>query len=214
MNHPAQISFTAVFAVLVTGAVGGAQACGNATGVAAGGACITAIDCATGLICLPKTHVCSSNLTSVTTELDSGSLDAAAAAKDAPAPTGDTGAMMAADTGAGTGSGSGGCNGTLLTVNNIISWCTVTVGSNAPSTAATQTVCVAGSSVSISATPINGFQLWSGMWESGTTSMAGTVAGGTSTATANLSGATGCVTVCCEQATASPTDCDNTNACP
>jgi hypothetical protein len=51
-----------------------ALSCSNSTGVAAGGQCFQAIDCAPGLVCIPmgSTRVCSSNLTSIETELDAG----------------------------------------------------------------------------------------------------------------------------------------------
>jgi hypothetical protein len=88
----------------LAGAGLGVQACGNGTGVASGGACITAIDCAAGLICLPKTHVCSSNLTSVETMLEGGN-DTSAAAPDSGTPKIPTDAPASTDAPAPTDTG-------------------------------------------------------------------------------------------------------------
>jgi hypothetical protein len=64
-------------------------ACSSLQGAPAGTQCFSAIDCAAGLVCIKKgsTSVCSSNLTSIETMIDSG-MDAA---------SGDAGPIMLAD---------------------------------------------------------------------------------------------------------------------
>jgi hypothetical protein len=102
------VAVTALALGVGLGAIGLAvQACGNGTGVASGGACITAIDCAAGLICLPKTHVCSSNLTSVETMLEGGN-DTSAAAPDGGTPVIPTDAAVSTDAPAATDTGTAG----------------------------------------------------------------------------------------------------------
>lgn len=104
-------------------------------------------------------------------------------------------------------------------MHNYLEWCSVSVAGATASTAGSQTVCVPAGSVNLTATPVSGFEVWSGMWESGTASKAGTVTGSgvgtgaTSATTATVSGATGCVTVCCAS-DSTGADCAGSNACP
>lgn len=69
------------------GSLGGG--CSSLQGAPSGTQCFSAIDCAAGLVCVPKGNisVCTNNLTSIETEIDSG-MDAA---------SGDTGPIMLAD---------------------------------------------------------------------------------------------------------------------
>jgi hypothetical protein len=80
----------------VAGAVAGlgffAQACGSAPGIGSGGQCFVVADCAPGLICEAKGNIriCSSNLTSLESELDGGDAGGAAATDTGAGPA-DTG---------------------------------------------------------------------------------------------------------------------------
>jgi hypothetical protein len=94
-----------------------------------------------------------------------------------------------------------GCTGVTVTVLNSLVWCSVSVNGGAPSSGASQTVCVpADSDVSLVATPLSGFEL--GLWhhtdgDTGTGDM-GVVSGGMSTASLTAPGTgTACVWVCC-----------------
>src|SRR5580704_2591954 len=109
--------------------------------------------------------------------------------------------------GGGSSSGSsegGGCSGATpiaLTVNNYLSWCSVSVAGGAASSAASQTVCVASGSVDLTATALSGFVLGPDPWHgtSGDTGSGdpGTLSGMMSTAKVNASGTAACAWVCC-----------------
>lgn len=110
------------------------------------------------------------------------------------------GAGGGAGGGTGGGAADGGC--THLTVKNYLSWCDVSVGAAAASSAASTTVCVAPGTVALSAAPLAGFQLGSTPWHhtNGDTGSgeAGTVSGGHSSAAVTVGGTSVCVWVCCE----------------
>jgi hypothetical protein len=106
-----------------------------------------------------------------------------------------------------------------LTVYNIDTWCSVSVGSNAASIAAKQTVCVADGAVTLVAKAKNTTYIL-GDWH-GTTGDTGsgdpgtvTDAGGAaeSQASVSVSGATACVWVCCPFAGGS--GCTVADPCP
>jgi hypothetical protein len=97
-------------ACLVALIVGLACGCGSVTGAPPGTQCFSAIDCAAGLVCVPKgsIRVCSSNLAAIETEIDAGS-DGPAAAGDgsaaSPAPS-DATTMSTSDASSAVDSGS------------------------------------------------------------------------------------------------------------
>lgn len=127
-------------------------------------------------------------------------------------------------TGSGGTTGSGGATGDAnaegagcvdLTVLNYLNWCSVSIAGAAPSTGASQTACVQPGAVSLSATPLTGFQLGLAPWhrtdgDHGTGEL-GTVTGNASTATVTVSGAQ-CVWVCCEFTGGG--GCPTANQCP
>ncbi|HEY1555643.1 MAG TPA: hypothetical protein VGF94_12485 [Kofleriaceae bacterium] len=88
---------------------------------------------------------------------------------------------------------------TPLTVKNFDAWCTVTVGSNAPSSSASQLVNVLPGTIALSATANTGFVL--GLWHhtDGDTGSgdAGTLNGSASDATITVGATSTCVWVCC-----------------
>lgn len=75
--------------------LGSVGACSSLNGEAAGSQCFSALDCAAGLVCIPKGSIrfCSSDLTSIETEIDSG-LDAGAGLGDGPIPKRPDGALV------------------------------------------------------------------------------------------------------------------------
>lgn len=108
------------------------------------------------------------------------------------------------------------CSGTTpvqLTVKNYLAWCSVSVDGAAPSSAASQTTCVASGAVQLTATPLAGFSL--GLWHHTTGDAGsgdpGTVVAGTSDATVDASGSSTCVWVCCP--TTGLDDCPTTDQC-
>ena len=127
----------------------------------------------------------------------------------------------------GSGSGGGGmqsaaCTGATpvaLTVKNYLSWCDVSIGGGASSSAASRTACVADGAVPLTAQALPGFELGAAPWHHTTgdtgSGEAGTITGtgqtAVSAATVNASGAAACVWVCCETAGAS--DCPTTDLC-
>jgi hypothetical protein len=124
----------------------------------------------------------------------------------------------------GSSGGAGGCSGTTpvsLTVENFLSWCSVSVAGAAASSAATQTMCVAAGAVDLSATANATFVLGTTPWHdtAGDTGSGdpGTVTGSgqaaQSATTVSVSGASGCVWVCCPGANGTPA-CPTTNQCP
>jgi hypothetical protein len=131
---------------------------------------------------------------------------------DAASTPGDDAGNDAASTGS-----DGGCDGVLLTMHNVLSWCSVSVNGGAASTGATQTVCVpADTDINLVATAASAaFEL--GDWHNtdGDTGSGepGTVSGAMSTATF-MTGASGtaCVWVCCPF-NPSGTGCDVTDPC-
>ncbi len=121
---------------------------------------------------------------------------------------GSGGSTTSATGGSATGAGgsSTGCSGSTpvtLTVLNFDAWCSVAVGTGTASPAASQTVCVADGSVTLTATPNAGFILgdWYGIDGNTTTGQAGTVTGSGATAqttiTTTVSGSSACVSICC-----------------
>jgi hypothetical protein len=109
-----------------------------------------------------------------------------------------------------------GCSGTELTVINADTWCTVTVGSNAPFTGEQEVYCVpTGTAVNLSATPQGGFMLEnSDNWhdQTGTENDTGG-ADGTASTTETPTGKTACVWVCCPGTGGSPA-CPTSDQCP
>ncbi len=100
------------------------------------------------------------------------------------------------------------CSGSTpaaLTVKNYLDWCAVSIEGAAPSSAATQTVCVADGTVALSASALTGFELGPDPWHrtAGDTGAGdpGTVTGtgqtATSSTTVNVTGSSACVWVCC-----------------
>lgn len=135
------------------------------------------------------------------TETDTGvAIDVGGGTDDVGAGT-DSGTE--ADTGAAmTDAGGTGCDGVLLTVHNVLVWCSVSVDGGAASAAATQTVCVdAESDVSLVATALTGFELGDWHHTNGDAGSGdpGVVTGGMSTATlsTDATGGTACVWICC-----------------
>jgi hypothetical protein len=87
--RPPSFSFvTAAAAVLALASL--APACGSEQGAPSGTQCFSALDCAAGLVCVPKGGIstCTSNTSTIQTEVDAGA-DAGNA--------GDTGPIMLAD---------------------------------------------------------------------------------------------------------------------
>jgi len=83
------------------------------------------------------------------------------------------------------------CAGTELTVKNVLVWCEVTVGSNPPSSAREQNVCVPDGTVDLAATPLTGYMLGKHAWHDTTTTEKGGLA------TVTVTGGKACVWVCC-----------------
>jgi hypothetical protein len=100
---------------------------------------------------------------------------------------------------------------TELTVINYHSWCTVTVATGSPSTAATQTICAPAGTVSLTAMPNSGFELGTDPWHDTDTT---TQSGGVATETVTGVGAA-CVWACCEGVGTPPSrPCPTTDQCP
>lgn len=109
-----------------------------------------------------------------------------------------------------------------LTVKNYLNWCKVAVGSGSASAAAEQQVFEQPGQVTLTATPVAGFELDTTMWHhtdgdasgSGEAGMqTGTPTTGTSTAMATVTAtASKCVWVCCRSVAAE--DCPTTDQCP
>jgi hypothetical protein len=105
-------------------------------------------------------------------------------------------------------------------VKNVDTWCSIAVGNGAPSPAPQQVVCVPAGTTTVSATPLNGFELDpNGTWhdtdgDTGTGDK-GTISGNTSTANVTAASATStkCVWACCPGQGGSPS-CPTTNQCP
>jgi hypothetical protein len=107
-----------------------------------------------------------------------------------------------------------------LTVNDYLSWCSISIKGAAASTAPSQVVCVAPGALTLTATPILGFELGPAPWHGTTgdrgTGELGSVIGvdpsATSTATAIASGTSTCVWACCPFPDG--TGCPPTSQCP
>lgn len=110
---------------------------------------------------------------------------------------------------------------TALTIMNTLAWCSVTVGNNAASAAATKVYNVQPGTISLSATAETGFMLSTTMWhhtagdsgggEAGMVTGSGPTA---SSATTVVVGTTAkCVWVCCPSTTVT-TDCNIADPCP
>ncbi len=98
----------------------------------------------------------------------------------------------------GGGGSGGGCDGVVLTVKNYLSWCSVTVADEAPSTAADIEVCVpANSTVDLSATALAGFILGEGPWHDTNSPGAPTGDPPHSDTTVDVTTGADCVWVCC-----------------
>lgn len=118
------------------------------------------------------------------------------------------------------GSGSG--SSVLLTVKDAPTgtpWCSVTIGSQAASTAGVVTAPITASGpITLKVSPNSGFKLDTNMWhhtdgDTGTGDT-GTVSGTTSTTTVTVTAGTAkCVWVCCPGSTGSPA-CPTTDQCP
>ncbi len=140
------------------------------------------------------------------------------------AATGGTGQGGAGGDGSG-GMGTGGtvavpCDGTELTVHNILAWCSVTVGDNAPFTSATKTVCVPEGATDLSAVALDFFKLGDAPWHD-TDGDAGPGEAGVRTGSgqdessavvATVSGDSACVWVCCPHTDG--TGCNVVDPCP
>ena len=143
----------------------------------------------------------------VSPEHDAAAADAPANAPDAPlidahvidAPPGTPDASMI-DASTMTDAGTPDAGGLTLTVKDYLSWCSVSVDGGAGLSTTPQTISVtAGSTASLTAMPLSGFQL--GLWHhtDGDTGSGdpGTLSGTTSTATATIGSTSKCVWVCC-----------------
>jgi hypothetical protein len=105
-------------------------------------------------------------------------------------------------------------------VKNYLSWCSVQVGSNAASSAGSQTVCVPSGTTTLVATALTGFELGTTPWhdtdgdtgggEQGT--VTGTGQSATSTAMITVSGNSDCAWVCCPNV--GQMNCPTTDQCP
>jgi collagen type VII alpha len=125
---------------------------------------------------------------------------------------------------ASTGTGTMGCSGATpvaLKVKNFLSWCSVTVGTTAASSAAEQTICVAsGATVDVSAVANATFELGATPWhdtdgdtgngEQGT--ITGTGQSASSAAKVTVMGTADGAWVCCQDA--GMMDCPTTDQCP
>ncbi len=105
-----------------------------------------------------------------------------------------------------------------LTIKNVISWCNVTVNGGAGSTSSSISANLAPGAVTLTATPIPGFELGPTPWhfvdgDPTGTGVQGTVSGTTSTAMVTMGTTAKCVWVCC-RSTADPTDCNVPDQCP
>ena len=119
---------------------------------------------------------------------------------------------------------SGTCSGSTpvsLTLENFLTWCSVSVAGGAASSAATQTMCVAAGTVNLSATANPTFELgpapWRGTSGDHGSGDPGTVTGSGQSAqsatTVAVSGSSACVAVCCPGVNGTAL-CPTTNQCP
>jgi hypothetical protein len=105
-------------------------------------------------------------------------------------------------------------------VKNYLEWCSVTVGTNAAFTGASETYCVAAGSVNLSATALSGFELGPAPWHDTSgdkgTGDPGTVSGSGATAsdstTVTVTTGSKCAWVCCPFPDG--TGCPTTDQCP
>jgi len=105
---------------------------------------------------------------------------------------------------------------TPLEVKNYLAWCSVTVGTGSASSASEQLVNVQPGEISLSATPLAGFELGARPWHDTDNDTGsgdpGTRVGSAANTTVNVGATAKCVWVCCE--TIGENDCSPTDICP
>lgn len=186
-------------ATLSNGTTGAAGPTGTAG--AAGTSCTVSAGADAGT----KTITCTDGTSVTVSDGQSG----ATGATGATGPSGATGVDAGSgDVDAGTSDGGAGDAGTSssgcvsLTIKNSANWCSVQIGSNAPFTDAQQTVCVTPGSVTLSASPLGGFQLGTTPWHdtAGDTGSGdpGTRSGTTATTSITAGSSPACAWGCCE----------------
>jgi hypothetical protein len=133
----------------------------------------------------------------------STSLFVASALSSACGATVDKGSSDASDAKAGNG-----CPGSQvsLTVKNVESWCTFAINGGKESAAASDTLCIAPGTVTLSATPKPGFELGPEPWHD-----IDSLNGGT--ATVVVSSGSKCVWVCCPGSGAGGAPCPESDQC-